>query len=148
MERQCVVLLTQNTPNAADCKSALPVRVEGTCQWILSDPQYLDWNLQKETCLLWISGYPGSGKTILSAYLLDHLDEAASPNLWTAPCYFFCDGKIEAQSEGTAILRSLIHQLLTRHRPLVKLVKRAFDIQGPQLDQNFTHCGNFFSLLR
>ena len=145
MERQCVVLLTKNTANAADYKSSLPIRVEGTCQWILSDPQYRDWNLQQETCLLWISGYPGSGKTILSAYLLEHLDGgAASPSLRTTPCYFFCDGKIEMQRDGTAILRCLIHQLLMRHRPLVKHVKRAYDIQGPQLDRNFNALWKIF----
>lgn len=138
MERHCVVLLTQNTSNAADYKSSLPSRVEGTCQWILSNSQFRDWSLQQETCLLWISGYPGSGKTILSAYLLDHLDAAASPNLQTTLCYFFCDGKIETQRDGTAILRSLIHHLVVRCRSLIKYVKRAYDIQGPQLDRNFS----------
>jgi ankyrin repeat domain-containing protein 50 len=144
VEQHCVVLLTQNTSNAADYKSSLPSRVEGTCQWILSNSQFRDWGLQHETCLLWISGYPGSGKTILSAYLLDHLDAAASPSLRITVCYFFCDGKIETQRDGAAILRSLIHQLLVRCRPLIKYVKRAYDIQGPQLDRNFSALWKIF----
>jgi ankyrin repeat protein len=53
-----------------------------------------------------------------------------------SPCYFFCDEKIETQRHGTAILRSLIHQLLTRHRVLVKYLKVAYDLQGPKLEQN------------
>lgn len=144
MERHCVVLLTQNTSNAADYKSSLPSRIEGTCQWILSNSQFREWSLQQDTCLLWISGYPGSGKTILSAYLLDQLDAAESPNLRTAVCYFFCDEKIETQRDGTTILRSLIHQLLVRCRPLIKHVKRAYDIQGPQLDRNFSALWRIF----
>jgi ankyrin repeat protein len=145
VERKCVALLTQNTSNAAEYKATLPSRVEGTCQWILSNSQYLDWNLQKETCLLWISGYPGSVKTILSAYLLEYLEGGEfSPSLRTTLCYFFCDEKIDTQRDGTAILRSLIHQLLVRRRSLIKHVKRAYDLQGPQFDQNFNELWRIF----
>ena len=138
MDRKCVALLTQSTSNSAEYKSSLPNRVPGTCQWILSNPQYLEWNLQKESCLLWISGYPGSGKTILSAYILEYLAAGElSPSLRTALCFFFCDEKIDTQRDGKAILRSLIHQLLVRRQSLIKYVKSVYDVQGPQFNQNF-----------
>lgn len=91
-----------------------------------------------ETCLLWISGYPGSGKTILSAYLLEYL-EATEFSLGSRSmlCYFFCDEKIEKQRESKTILRSLIHQLIIGHRPLIKYVKTAYEMYGPHFDQNF-----------
>jgi len=115
--------------------------VKGTCQWILSDPLYQDWNKDNNTCLLWISGYPGSGKTILSAYLLDYLsDGETSPvarKSGKMPCYFFCDEKIETQRDGTAILRSLIHQLLLRHRLMIKHIKKAYELQGSGFDRTF-----------
>ncbi len=137
MERKCIALLTQRIPNLADYRSSLPDRVEGTCQWILSNSQYHDWSFQNKACLLWISGYPGSGKTILSAYLLEYLSEGKySPRLHTTLCYFFCDEKIDTQRDGTAILRSLIHQLLTQRRLLIKYVKAAYDM-GPDFGQNF-----------
>ena len=145
MERKCIALLTQKIPNVAEYKSSLPTRVEGTCQWILSNSQYRDWNLQTEACLLWISGYPGSGKTILSAYLLEYLGAGEhSPSLRTTLCYFFCDEKIDTQRDGTAILRSLIHQLLMRRRLLIKYVKAAYDVQGPHFDQNFNELWRIF----
>ncbi len=148
VERKCIALLAQNTSNAAEYKSSLPYRVEGTCQWILSNPQYLDWSLQKETCLLWISGYPGSGKTILSAYLLEYLGTGEfTPSLRTTLCYFFCDEKIDTQRDGTAILRSLTHQLLIRRRSLIKHVKSAYDIQGPQFDRNFGELWRLFTAI-
>ena len=145
MERKCIALLTQNTSNAAEYKSSLPYRVEGTCQWILSNPQYLEWNLQKESCLLWISGYPGSGKTILSAYILEYLAaRELPPNLRTTLCYFFCDEKIDTQRDGKTILRSLIHQLLVRRQSLIRYVKSAYDVQGPQFDQSFDQLWRIF----
>lgn len=101
--------------------------------------------MQKETCLLWISGYPGSGKTILSAYLLEYLDAGEfSPSLHTTLCYFFCDEKIETQRDGMAILRSIIHQLLVRRRLLIKHVKDAYDRYGPQFDQSFNTLWRIF----
>jgi ankyrin repeat protein len=148
VERKCVALLAQNTSNAAEYKSTLPSRVDGTCKWILSNSQYRDWNLQKRTCLLWISGYPGSGKTILSSYLLDYLSAGElSPSLRTTLCYFFCDEKIDTQRDGKAILRSLIHQLLMRRRLLVKYVKAVYDIQGPQFEQNFNELWRIFIVI-
>ena len=143
MERACVALLTQNTANAAEYKSSLPNPVKGTCEWILSNAQYVDW-LGKKTCLLWISGYPGSGKTILSAYLLEYLAAGEIPSMRTTLCYFFCDEKINTQRDGTAILRSLIHQLLMRRRLLIKYVKSAYDVQGPHFDQNFNELWRIF----
>ncbi|OAF56656.2 hypothetical protein VC83_07280 [Pseudogymnoascus destructans] len=145
VERKCMALLTQNTQNVAEYKSSLPSRVEGTCQWILSNSQYRDWSLQNETCLLWISGYPGSGKTILSAYLLEYLSAGElSPGLRTTLCYFFCDEKIDTQRDGKAILRSIIHQLPVRRRLLIKYVKTAYDFHGPQFDRSFNELWRIF----
>ena len=94
---------------------------------------------------MWISGYPGSGKTILSAYLLESLTAGElSPSLRTTLCYFFCDEKIDTQRDGKTILRSLIHQLLVRRQSLIKYVKSAYDVQGPQFDQNFEQLWRIF----
>ena len=145
VERKCIAILTQNTPNAAEYKSSLPNRVEGTCQWILSNSQYRDWSLQKDPCLLWIIGDSGSGKTILSAYLLEYLSAGElSPSLRSTLCYFFCDDKIDTQRDGKAILRSIIHQLLVRRRLLIKYVREAYDFNGPQFDQNFDELWRIF----
>ncbi|CZR56660.1 uncharacterized protein PAC_06549 [Phialocephala subalpina] len=145
VERKCVALLTQNTADAAEYMSTLPSRVEGTCQWILSNSQYKEWNVQKSTCLLCINGYPGSGKTILSAYLLEYLTTGKfSPGLRTTLCYFFCDEKIDTQRDGTAILRSIIHQLVIQRRSLIKHVKKACDLHGPRLYQNFNELWRTF----
>ncbi|KFY25359.1 hypothetical protein V491_01785 [Pseudogymnoascus sp. VKM F-3775] len=145
VERKCMALLTHNTPNVAEYKSSLPSRVAGTCRWVLSNSQYRGWSLQNETCLLWISGYPGSGKTILSAYLSEYLSAGElSPGLRTTLCYFFCDEKIDTQRDGKAILRSIIHQLVIQHRLLIKYVKAAYDFHGPQFDRSFNELWRIF----
>ncbi|KIK60482.1 hypothetical protein GYMLUDRAFT_609523 [Collybiopsis luxurians FD-317 M1] len=44
-------------------RNANDKRTRGTCQWILTHPQYLKWKQGQD--ILWIQGKAGSGKTIL-----------------------------------------------------------------------------------
>jgi len=49
--------------------------------WILDDPSFRRWRTQDDSKLLWISGDPGKGKTMMSVGLIDELsrgDEAVS----------------------------------------------------------------------
>ena len=57
-----------------DYRVNLPNPVDGTCQWLLSNSQFETWIASEESALLWITGYPGSGKIILSASITDHLE--------------------------------------------------------------------------
>ncbi|KAF7953257.1 hypothetical protein EAE96_006469 [Botrytis aclada] len=129
-------------------QSILPSRVEGTCEWVLTNPQYVRWLSEKETCLLWVSGHSGSGKTILSAFLLEHLGSSiSSMGTKLIVCCFFCDEKIEAQRDAKAIVRSLIYQIIVRRRALIKYVKAAYDMQGAHLTDNFNELWRIFTAI-
>ena len=92
-----------------------------------------------------MSGYPGSGKTILSAYLMEYLSGGEiSPGSKTTMCYFFCVDRISTQRDATAILRSLIHQLVLRRRSLIKYVKAMNDLHVGQFDQDFNELWKTF----
>lgn len=146
IERLCITLFSAS--DIAEYKSDLASPVEGTCQWVLKNPQYLGWLSETKASLLWISGFPGSGKTILSAYLLDHLSKTeSSPGSRPTVCCFFCDEKIETQRDGKAILRSLIFQILVRRRKLIRHIKSAYDIQGPHLVDNFSELWRIFTAI-
>ncbi|KAJ4378185.1 hypothetical protein N0V83_001019 [Neocucurbitaria cava] len=47
-----------------------------TCTWILEKPEYLDWldeaKLEEHHGILWIKGHPGSGKSTIMKYILNH----------------------------------------------------------------------------
>jgi Cdc6-like AAA superfamily ATPase len=48
---------------------------EGTCQWICSTSNYIEWQSSAQRSnLLWITGGPGSGKTFLSSFVAKKLD--------------------------------------------------------------------------
>jgi Cdc6-like AAA superfamily ATPase len=52
-------------------------RVEGTCEWIKSNVLYDSW-IHSHSQLLWLSGGPGKGKTMLSVFLAEELERTAN----------------------------------------------------------------------
>lgn len=86
--------------------------VTGSCVWILSDESYQAWSEGSDSKLLWLSGGPGKGKTVISIFLTEELDKLAEGDENKAFIYFFCDNRNENQKSASAILRSLIWQLL------------------------------------
>jgi hypothetical protein len=100
-------------------------RTPGTCEWVCDSPAYQAW-FAKESPLLWISGGPGKGKTVLSLFLTEQIklfcEESGSGLL-----YFFCRFQHEQYNSPTKLLRSLAYQLLE------------FSIDGPQISEAFKY---------
>lgn len=60
---------------------------------------------------LWIRGLPGSGKTILSARIINALLSDQSQDSWLPPLYFFFDTRDADKQSIESLLRSLVSQL-------------------------------------
>ena len=58
----------------------------GSGQWILNSPEYQRW-LHGKGELLFLPGVPGTGKTFLSAIIIDNIPKSAGTGL----CYYYCD---------------------------------------------------------
>ncbi|MCJ1272574.1 hypothetical protein MMC21_000360 [Puttea exsequens] len=131
-------------------RSALPERAEGTCDWVLKSPQFDSWVRDEGFNLLWISGHPGSGKTVLSSYLSQKLTTKGIATT-RAPlvCYFFCNDGIEDQRDARAILRSIIFQILLKRRDLIKHVKPLirYDKSGTALLKSYDTLWSLFSTI-
>ena len=92
--------------------SAKGSRVDGTCEWITENTLYRSW-LESRSQLMWLSGGPGKGKTMLSIYLAEHLESTSKDAL---VLQYFCDDKDERRNTTIALLRGLLFQLF-RLRP-------------------------------
>lgn len=68
----------------------MPDRVEGTCTWFLHHERYLEWCSTLQNDVLWLSGGPGFGKSVLSKALVDDVLGAQGP-AGTVLYYFFRD---------------------------------------------------------
>lgn len=103
-------------------------RVEGTCEWVLLNAQFTEWLNSDKSQLLRLTGGPGIGKTMIATFLIDELKERAQYFESALFAFFFCDNKDERQRTATAVLRSLLVQLL-RQQPSF------FDYMQPEYEK-------------
>src|SRR5437773_8448574 len=90
--------------------------VPGTFLWFLEDDRFRSWLRKEEKSFLWVRGSPGQGKTVLSKFLLGHLESSPLRTQNNAKViYFFCYDRDDRYRTVDSILRSLIKQLLTRN---------------------------------
>lgn len=100
---------------------------------------------------MWVTGEAGTGKTTLSSFLIENLENEAS-NSRTSKfdqralvCCFFCNKDIQGQWDASAIIRGLLLQILGQDRDTVKKVRASFDSSRLQFDQSFETLWKIFT---
>ncbi|MCJ1431037.1 hypothetical protein MMC27_000387 [Xylographa pallens] len=107
-------------------------RVDGTCEWIKSNKQYQSW-LHSRSQLLWLSGGPGKGKTMISIFLAEELEQIMQHTQGMLVLQYFCDNKDEKRKTAVSIIRGLIYQLLQSRQKLFDHILPSFRIQKESL---------------
>tara|TARA_R110002003_G_scaffold1184_5_gene22605 strand:+ start:12133 stop:14583 length:2451 start_codon:yes stop_codon:yes gene_type:complete len=120
VDRECVI-------------STKGTRVAGTCEWITHNESYRAWlngngdgdgngdgNGDGTTRLLWISGGPGKGKTMMSVFLTEELEKHITRADNAELAFFFCSAQDEKRNTAEAVLRGLVHQIIAKRPQLVK----------------------------
>jgi ankyrin repeat protein len=103
--------------------SAKGTRVAGTCEWITRNEEYRVWldssNVYSER-LLWISGGPGKGKTMMSIFLTEELENYTARKSNAEMLFFFCSAQDEKRNTGVAVLRGILYQIIAKRPQLIK----------------------------
>lgn len=88
------------------------LRFEGSCEWITRKEYFRDWldNSATDTQLLWLTGIPAAGKSVLSAYVIEYLQGQDK----SCQYYFFRMGESAMHTSGS-FLKSLALQLAEGH---------------------------------
>lgn len=83
----------------------------GSCEWVLSRPELHSWieDNSSRSRILFVSGLPGSGKSVLSSFIIRHLQEMD----YSCQYYFFRYGDQAKRSIGL-MLRSLAYQIASQ----------------------------------
>ena len=139
----CLQSLYLSNPqdDLAAIRSAKGERVPGTCEWILTQDRYTAFLVEGGPRILWLSGGPGIGKTMISSFLVEELARLAERSSQMTLAYYFCDDKDEKRKTATAVLRGLLLQIL-RQRPVL------FKHIQPEFDMSHTLFTNFHLLWR
>lgn len=132
--------------DVSDYQMRIPPPAKGTCQWILGHPRFVSWLEKAENALLWLTGHPGCGKTILSFFLAKQLSTPSSPGSRSSKnvCVYFCDDKIGKQKDANNILIGLIFQLVRRHQSLARHVRKVYQMHGHNIVRSFTALWTLF----
>ncbi|KNG45792.1 nacht and ankyrin domain-containing protein [Stemphylium lycopersici] len=116
--------------------SAKGTRVAGTCEWITHDASYRAWlnnagnsdgNNDDNTRLLWISGGPGQGKTMMSVFLTEELERHTARIVNAELVFFFCSAQDDEHNTVIAVLRGLMNQIIDKRPQLVRHAQPYFE---------------------
>lgn len=92
-------------------KHAYSKRHASTGQWLLETEQFQTWHEGKGNSVLWCPGNPGTGKTVLTSIAVNYIAESTRGQD-TALTYVYCDYKDSLTHPVTALLSSLLRQLI------------------------------------
>ncbi|TRX92231.1 hypothetical protein FHL15_006846 [Xylaria flabelliformis] len=101
-------------------------RVDGTCEWLIQHPSYQEWLTDANLPLLWISGGPGKGKTMLAIYITEVLQPIVDAND-DVLLYYFCSNRDKNRNTALTILRGIMHQWVDRHPHMAQHIKNSFE---------------------
>jgi hypothetical protein len=130
------LFLTDPVDDRAKLVTEKGERVPGTCEWILTHDTYISW-LRAPSSLLWLSAGPGRGKTMISVFLTQELEEYVQLQQDALLVYYFCDNRDNKRNSAVAILRGLILQLLRLRPKLFDHILPAYKVQKSSLFFSF-----------
>ena len=115
-----------------------PARTPGTCTWFLEHPEYKQWRQDFSSGILWLSGDPGCGKSVLANFLVNELQREESQNTLSSDvCYFFFKDDNLTQSNALFGVRALLHQLISTRPILPTNLRIEFEAKGEHLFKSF-----------
>ena len=98
-----------------DLTLANKLRHSGTCTWILNRPEFITWICSRSdelnTRILWFTGIPGVGKTVLSSFVINKCSEISGNEPSSPTFYFFFKNTDNDKNSMLAVARSLVYQL-------------------------------------
>lgn len=102
-------------------------RVDGTCEWLTTHPNYQKWLTDNANSpLLWISGGPGKGKTMLAIFITEVLQQTNHDDD-DVLLYYFCSNRDKNRNNALAIMRGIIHQWVDLRPHLAQYIKDSFE---------------------
>jgi WD40 repeat protein len=118
--------------------------LEGSCGWVFADAAYQTWWHASSSHLLWISGDPGKGKTMIVMASIKHVQEELERTKTDGLiAFFFFQHTDPVLNTAVSALRALIFVLIDQHKTLVRHIQAKYDNAGNGL---FEGPNAFFAL--
>ncbi|KAH8586045.1 hypothetical protein B0O99DRAFT_586459 [Bisporella sp. PMI_857] len=103
-------------------------RTSNTCEWLLQDERFRNWEDASSSVILWLQGSPGAGKTFLTSRVIDHVQSRLRSSLSKEGfAFFYCNRNEEERRKPLSVLRSYARQLSTAAGHPEKMRKKLHD---------------------
>ena len=103
-------------------------------KWLLADPIYVRWHKESACSLLWLHGKVGSGKTTLTAIVVEDVLRRSAAGQNPPPAFFFCSRSAAetGRSNPDDILASIVRQLccIQSGIPLLQSIVAKYEEKG------------------
>jgi hypothetical protein len=107
-------------------RDAISRRQSGTGQWLLDSPDFLGW-LQGDKAILFCSGIHGTGKTILTSIVIEHLLDQFRETQDIGIAYIYCNFRRKDEQKLDNMLASLLKQLSEVKHSLPEAILDLYD---------------------
>ncbi|OTB04523.1 hypothetical protein M426DRAFT_11417 [Hypoxylon sp. CI-4A] len=101
---------------------------EGTGQWFLKSKDFQDWK-DWGGSNIWLSGFPGSGKTTLMSNIIRDLalwaqQDEARPTI----AYFYCDFRDSKTQDLANLLGTVVRRVILQKRFIPEVIEEAYNL--------------------
>ena len=121
-------------------------RTPSTGEWLLVEDKFKSWVDGSGSSLLFCSGIPGAGKTVLTSLVIDHLESRIAA-IKPMVAYVFFDYKDQKRQTATAILRNLLKQVVEFIGEIPQSVQHSYNAKKPAEEENTMDEGQCISLI-
>ena len=122
-------------------------RADGTCEWLIEKSTFDQWMREDEHIpkLFWLNGNPGSGKSVLTSYVIRYLEKCNKECSY----FLFCHND-KSRSSTSVLLRSIAYQMALTNvnvrKALLKLCEEG-EMKVEQTDERTLWRKIFMSLI-
>ena len=99
-------------------------------RWILQHERYTNWENALSSDLLWVTGKPGTGKSVLSTVVCDELNIQRNTRSSMAVIDFLCSSTVLERSDYKKLLIHTLSQAVLQCPQLPKEAKSLYDKDG------------------
>jgi len=92
-------------------------RMRGSCEWLTEKQTFKKWRDSKDAHMYWISAKPGTGKSVLSGYIVKHLKDSKRDC-----AFYFFDYSDKPKATISSFLRSMAWQMAVMHARVLRTV--------------------------
>ena len=134
-EENCMIALNSDYENQLD---QVDEPVPDTCEWVLSNDKWQEWNSWPGAALLWITSNAGCGKSVMAKFLVNYFQTQRQPGTTRNFGYFFFMDGIAGQDNASLAVSALMHQLYASQHGLIKHAMKKFEETPPRIFNKLT----------